>query len=158
MTADSPLFDAEALEACLVPYRDAGRRIVFTNGCFDIIHPGHVRLLQRARSFGDLLVLGLNSDESVHRLKGTGRPILRMEERVEVLAALRPVDVLAAFDEDDPLALIKRVRPGILVKGGDWAVDQVIGRVEVEGWGGRVEIVPLLEGLSTSELLRRIRE
>ncbi|MCZ6754588.1 MAG: D-glycero-beta-D-manno-heptose 1-phosphate adenylyltransferase [Gemmatimonadetes bacterium] len=157
MTADSPLFDAEALETCLAPHRDAARRIVFTNGCFDILHPGHVRLLQQARSFGDLLVLGLNSDESVRRLKGAGRPILNLEERVQVLAALRPVDVLAAFDEDDPLALIQRVRPAILVKGGDWAVDQVIGRAEVEGWGGRVETIPLLEGLSTSELLRRIK-
>jgi len=157
MTADSPLFDAEALETCLAPHRDAGRRIVFTNGCFDILHPGHVRLLQQARGFGDLLVLGLNSDESVHRLKGAGRPILNLVERVQVLAALRPVDVLAAFDEDNPLALIQRVRPAILVKGGDWTVDQVIGRAEVEGWGGRVEIIPLLEGLSTSELLRRIK-
>ncbi len=158
MNADSPLFDAEALEACLGPHRDAGRRIVFTNGCFDILHPGHVKLLQQARSFGDLLVLGLNSDDSVLRLKGTGRPILKLEERVEVLAALRPVDVIAAFDEDDPLALIQLVRPEILVKGGDWAPDQVIGRKEVESWGGRVEIIPLLAGLSTSELLRRIRE
>jgi len=158
MTADSPLFDVEALETCLGPHRDAGRRIVFTNGCFDILHPGHVRLLQQARSFGDLLVLGLNSDESVLRLKGAGRPILKLEERVEVLAALRPVDVIAAFHEADPLALIERVRPQILVKGGDWAPDTVIGRKEVESWGGRVEIIPLLKGLSTSELLRRIKE
>jgi len=157
MTADSPLFDGDALQACLAPHRDAGRRIVFTNGCFDIVHPGHVRLLQQARDFGDLLVLGLNSDESVRRLKGAGRPILTLEERVEVLAALRPVDVITAFDEDDPAALIQRVRPDVLVKGGDWAPDQVIGRKEVESWGGRVEIIPLLEGLSTSELLRRIR-
>ena len=124
MTADSPLFDGEALEICLAPHRDAGRRIVFTNGCFDLVHPGHVRLLQQARSFGDLLVLGLNDDESVRRLKGAGRPILNLEERVQVLSALRAVDVIAAFDEDDPLALVKRVRPGVLVKGGDWTPDQ----------------------------------
>jgi D-beta-D-heptose 7-phosphate kinase/D-beta-D-heptose 1-phosphate adenosyltransferase len=155
---NQPLFDRDLLEERLAPFRAAGKTIVFTNGCFDIVHPGHVRLLGHARSLGDVLVLGLNSDESVRRLKGTGRPILNLEERVEVLAALRHVDVVAAFDEDDPLDLIQAVRPGILLKGGDWALDQVIGRKEVESWGGRVEIVDLVGGLSTSELLRRIRQ
>jgi D-beta-D-heptose 7-phosphate kinase/D-beta-D-heptose 1-phosphate adenosyltransferase len=154
--AESPLFDRAALEACLAGHRAAGRRVVFTNGCFDILHPGHVRLLAQARGFGDVLVLGLNSDDSVRRLKGATRPILRLEERAEVLAALRAVDIIAAFDEDDPLNLIHAVRPSVLVKGGDWAPDQVIGRSEVESWGGRVEIVPVVEGLSTSELLRRM--
>jgi D-beta-D-heptose 7-phosphate kinase/D-beta-D-heptose 1-phosphate adenosyltransferase len=157
MNMDQPIFDRRALEKSLAPHRSAGRSIVFTNGCFDILHPGHVRLLQQARDFGDILVLGLNSDDSVRRLKGPGRPILQMDERVEVLGALRSVDIIAAFDEEDPLALIQEVRPHVLVKGGDWALDQVIGRKEVEGWGGRVEIVTLVEGLSTSELLRRIR-
>ncbi len=152
-----PLFDPEILESRLEPYRGADRRIVFTNGCFDLIHPGHVQLLEKARQLGDLLVLGLNSDESVRRLKGPGRPILRLPERVEVLAALRPVDLIAAFEEDSPLELIRRVRPDVLVKGGDWRPDQVVGREDVEATGGRVEIVPLVEGLSTSELLRRVR-
>ncbi len=146
------------LEERLAPYRAAGKTIVFTNGCFDIIHPGHVRLLRHARSLGDVMVLGLNTDDSVHRLKGAGRPILNLAERVEVLAALRYVDIVAAFEEDDPLDLIRKVRPDILLKGGDWSLDQVIGRKEVEGWGGRVEIVDLVGGLSTSELLRRIRQ
>ncbi len=155
---NQPLFDHDALEERLTPHRAAGKTIVFTNGCFDIVHPGHVRLLRHARSLGDVLVLGLNSDDSVRRLKGAGRPILNLAERVEVLAALRYVDIVAAFEQDDPLDLILKVRPGILLKGGDWAVDQVIGRKEVEGWGGRVEIVDLVGGLSTSELLRRIRQ
>ncbi len=152
-----PLFDREILRACLVPHRQAGRRIVFTNGCFDLIHPGHVRLLERARELGDVLVLGLNSDASVARLKGSGRPILRLAERADVLAALRAVDLIAAFDEDTPLELIQSVRPDVLVKGGDWRPDQVVGRDVVEASGGRVAIVPFVEGLSTSELLRRVR-
>jgi rfaE bifunctional protein nucleotidyltransferase chain/domain len=152
-----PLFDRELLDSRLAPHRAAGRRIVFTNGCFDLIHPGHVRLLEAARGFGDLLVLGLNSDESVRRLKGSGRPILRLDERVEVLAALRAVDLVAAFDEDTPLELIRRARPDILVKGGDWRPETVVGREDVEAGGGRVVIVPLVGGLSTSELLERIR-
>ena len=151
-----PLFNREALAGRLAPHRVAGRTVVFTNGCFDVLHPGHTRLLHHARSLGDVLVVGLNSDDSVRRLKGEGRPILRLEERAELLAALRDVDVVAAFEEDTPLELILEVRPGVLVKGGDWKPDTVVGRDEVEGWGGRVEIVPLAEGLSTSELLRRI--
>ena len=153
-----PLLDREALLAALAPHRDAGRRVVFTNGCFDLLHPGHVRLLHAARSFGDLLVLGLNTDASVHRLKGPARPILTLEERVEVLGALRDVDLIAAFDEDTPLEIICAVRPDVLVKGGDWTPDTVVGRDEVEADGGRVEIVSLVGGLSTSALIRRIVE
>jgi D-beta-D-heptose 7-phosphate kinase/D-beta-D-heptose 1-phosphate adenosyltransferase len=152
-----PLFDRDALDAALAPHRAAGRRIVFTNGCFDLLHPGHVRLLRAARSFGDLLVLGLNSDASVRRLKGPGRPILTLGERVEVLEALRDVDLIAAFDADTPLELIRRVRPHVLVKGGDWAPEAIVGREEVERAGGRVEVVPLAPGLSTSDLARRLR-
>ena len=151
-----PLFDRGALDAVLEPHRASRRTIVFTNGCFDLIHPGHVRLLAAARDCGDLLVLGLNSDDSVRRLKGENRPILRMDERVEVLEALRSVDVIAAFDEETPLDLILRVRPNVLVKGGDWTPDTIVGRAEVEADGGRVEVIPLVGGLSTSELLRRI--
>ena len=152
-----PLFDRQALEEALSPHRSAHRRIVFTNGCFDLIHPGHVRLLCAARELGDLLVLGLNSDSSVRRLKGAGRPILSLEERVDVLGAMRDVDVIAAFDDDTPLELVRSVRPAVLVKGGDWSPDRVVGREEVEASGGRVQIVPLAGGLSTTDLLRRIR-
>ena len=152
-----PLFDWVALDTALAPHRAAGRRLVFTNGCFDLIHPGHVRLLHAARGFGDLLVLGLNSDESVRRLKGPGRPILRLEERVEILGAMRDVDVIAAFEDDTPLELLRRVRPSVLVKGGDWSPGRVVGREDVEAGGGRLEIVPLAGGLSTTDLLSRIR-
>lgn len=153
----APLLDRVALEAVLAPHRAAGHRIVFTNGCFDLLHPGHVRLLHAARRLGDLLVLGLNTDDSVRRLKGPDRPILSLEERAEVLGALRDVDVVAAFEEDTPLEIVKAVRPAVLVKGGDWTPETVVGRAEVEADGGRVEIVPLVGGLSTSDLLRRIR-
>jgi len=153
----SPLFDRDLLHRALEPRRLAGERIVFTNGCFDLIHPGHVRLLADARALGDLLVVGLNSDDSVRRLKGPGRPIFRLAERAAVLAALRAVDLVAAFDEDTPLDLIRRVQPHVLVKGGDWRPDQVVGREDVERAGGRVAIVPLHGGVSTSEVVRRIR-
>jgi D-beta-D-heptose 7-phosphate kinase/D-beta-D-heptose 1-phosphate adenosyltransferase len=154
---DSPLLDRAALAARLAPSRAAGHRLVFTNGCFDLLHAGHVRLLAAARAFGDLLVVGVNSDASVRRLKGPDRPVLGLEERAELLAALRPVDVVAAFEEDTPLELIRCVRPHVLVKGGDWSRDQVVGREVVEAAGGRVEIVQLVTGQSTTALLRRIR-
>ena len=154
---DSPLLDRAALAARLAPPRAAGHRVVFTNGCFDLLHAGHVRLLAAAREFGDLLVVGVNSDASVRRLKGPERPVLGLEERAELLAALRPVDVVAAFEEDTPLELIRCVRPHVLVKGGDWSRDQVVGREVVEAAGGRVEIVQLVSGQSTTALLRRIR-
>jgi D-beta-D-heptose 7-phosphate kinase/D-beta-D-heptose 1-phosphate adenosyltransferase len=153
----SPLLDRAALAAELAPARAAGRRLVFTNGCFDLFHVGHARLLAAARAFGDLLVVGVNSDASVRRLKGPDRPVLRLEERAELLAALRAVDVVAAFEEDTPLELIRCVRPHVIVKGGDWSKEDVVGREVVEAAGGGVEIVPLVSGQSTTALLRRIR-
>jgi rfaE bifunctional protein nucleotidyltransferase chain/domain len=151
------LLDAARAGERLDAERAAGRRIVFTNGCFDLLHVGHVRLLSAARALGDLLVVGINADESVRRLKGPGRPILPLEQRAELLAALRAVDLVVAFSEDTPLELIRRLRPDVLVKGGDWSPEQVVGREVVEAAGGQVVIVPLVEGSSTTALVRRLR-
>jgi len=149
--------DLAALVSALAPRRAAGARVVFTNGCFDLLHPGHVRYLAAARALGDLLVVGLNGDASVRRLKGPGRPILRAEERAEVLAGLAAVDHVISFDEDTPRALVAALGPDVLVKGADWAEDEIVGRDETLARGGRVERIPLVPGISTSELLRRIR-
>jgi len=148
----------EALIAALAPLRAQGKRIVFTNGCFDIIHPGHVDLLARARAEGDLLVLGLNSDASIRRLgKGTERPINPFPTRAFVLAHLASVDFISEFDEDTPYELIQAVRPHVLVKGGDWTPDRIVGRDIVESDGGRVLSLPLLPGFSTTALIEKIR-
>jgi D-beta-D-heptose 7-phosphate kinase/D-beta-D-heptose 1-phosphate adenosyltransferase len=136
-------------------WRIAGERIVFTNGCFDILHAGHVSLLQRARREGDRLIVGLNTDRSVAALKGPTRPLIGEQERAHVLAALAAVDAVMLFDDDTPLKLIRTIRPEVLVKGGDYLENQVVGAAEVRSWNGRVAILPLLPGLSTSELIRR---
>jgi rfaE bifunctional protein nucleotidyltransferase chain/domain len=149
--------DLPALQAALAPRRAAGARIVFTNGCFDLLHPGHVRYLTAARALGDVLVVGLNGDASVMRLKGAGRPVLRADERAEVLAGLAAVDHVIVFDEDTPRALIVAVAPDVLVKGADWAEADIVGRDEVVARGGRVERIAMVPGVSTSEILRRIR-
>jgi D-beta-D-heptose 7-phosphate kinase/D-beta-D-heptose 1-phosphate adenosyltransferase len=149
--------DVATLLATLAPRRAAGDRIVFTNGCFDLLHPGHVRYLGAARARGDVLVLGLNGDASVRRLKGAGRPILAAPERAEVLAGLAAVDHVIVFDEDTPRELIAAIGPDVLVKGADWALDDIVGRAEVEARGGRVERVDVVPGVSTTELIRRIR-
>jgi D-beta-D-heptose 7-phosphate kinase/D-beta-D-heptose 1-phosphate adenosyltransferase len=138
-------------------WRGAGRTIVFTNGCFDLIHPGHVRYLQQARDLGDLLVIGINTDESVSALKGPGRPILTLVERSEVLLALRSVHAVVPFAEDTPLELIRRVRPHVLVKGGDWAVEEIVGREIVQEDGGKILSLPFHEGTSTTDIISRIR-
>lgn len=131
-------------------------KLVFTNGCFDILHPGHVDYLERARSMGDSLVVGLNSDASVRRLKGPLRPVNEQMARARVLAALACVDFVMIFEEDTPLQLIKAVCPDVLVKGGDWSVDRIVGREEVEARGGTVCSIPLLEGYSTTGTVNRI--
>jgi len=133
-------------------------RIVFTNGCFDLIHRGHVEYLEKARSFGDLLVLGLNSDESVRRLKGANRPLMNEEDRAFVLSRLEAVDMVCIFDQDTPFELIKKVRPDVLVKGGDYKLDEIVGRDLVEADGGKVITIPLVEGRSTSTLIEKIRK
>ena len=149
--------DVATLAARLAPLRARGGRIVFTNGCFDLLHPGHVRYLAAARALGDALVLGLNGDASVTRLKGPERPILRCLERAEVLAGLSAIDHLIVFDEDTPRALIAALRPDVLVKGADWAAEDIAGADEVRAAGGRVERIDLVPGVSTTELIRRLR-
>ena len=146
-------------EALLFRYgRPRSDVVVFTNGCFDLIHPGHVTYLAAARTFGDALVVGLNTDASVRRLgKGTERPLVPEDDRAHVVAALASVDAVCLFDEDTPAALISRLLPDVLVKGGDYAVEEVVGRDVVEEAGGRVEIIPFLEGYSTSDLVARIK-
>jgi len=138
--------------------RGDGRRIVFTNGCFDILHRGHVDLLARARGFGDILVVGLNDDASVRRLKGSERPLVPEDDRAAVLAALAAVDYVVLFPEDTPRELIRELVPDVLVKGADYAREEVVGAAEVEAAGGRVELVPLTPGRSTTALARRLRD
>ena len=133
-----------------------GRRVVFTNGVFDLLHRGHVELLARARSFGDAVIVGCNSDASTRRLKGTGRPIVPAEDRAAVLAALAAVDAVVIFDEDTPALLIDALVPDVLVKGADYAPGEIVGREVVEAHGGRVERVELVEGKSTSRLLEEM--
>lgn len=154
---DAKLVDPALLERLLESARRAGRRIVFTNGCFDVLHAGHVDLLRQARAFGDLLVVGLNDDGSVRRLKGAGRPVNPLPARAAVLGGLASVDYVVAFPEDTPAEIIERVRPDVLVKGEDWRDKGVVGREFVEGYGGRVELVRLAEGFSTTETLRKLR-
>jgi len=135
----------------------AGRRVVFTNGCFDLIHPGHVRCLAEARALGDVLVVAINSDRSVRGNKGPERPLVNEQDRAEVIAALASVDYVTIFDEPTPRELISRVLPSVLVKGADWALDQVAGREEVEAAGGLVMSIPLASGYSTTNIVQRIR-
>ena len=137
--------------------RREARSLVFTNGCFDLLHPGHVRYLNQARSLGDALVVALNSDQSVRALKGEGRPILNEQERAEVIAALEAVDYVVVFEEETPRELIAELLPDVLVKGGDWPIDRIIGREEVEAAGGRVVSLPYLEGASTSDIIAKIK-
>lgn len=137
--------------------RSEGRSLVFTNGCFDLLHPGHVRYLAEARALGDALVVALNSDRSVQVLKGEGRPILNQRERAAVIAALEAVDYVIVFDEETPRELISELLPDVLVKGGDWPLDQIVGRDDVEAAGGKVLSLPYVEGSSTTDIIERIK-
>lgn len=133
------------------------KRIVFTNGCFDILHGGHLDLLSKAAMLGDVMIVGLNSDDSVRRLKGSERPVNNEQFRAQMLSHLQMVDAVVVFGEDTPLELIRAVQPDVLVKGGDYRAEDVVGYEDVTAGGGRVEIIPLVEGLSTSALIERIR-
>ena len=155
---ESKNLDREELVAEVHRRRLAGQKVVFTNGCFDILHPGHVRLLRQAADMGDYLVVGVNSDASARRLKGPSRPINPAEARADVLSALEAVDCVTVFDEDTPVELITAIRPEILVKGADYQPDQVVGRAEVEEAGGRVVLIPVVEGHSTTTIVRRARD
>jgi D-beta-D-heptose 7-phosphate kinase/D-beta-D-heptose 1-phosphate adenosyltransferase len=141
----------------LEAWRLEGRKIVFTNGCFDLLHIGHLSILREAAALGDKLVLAINSDASVRRLKGETRPLIPETERATLLAALECVDAITIFDEDTPLEILKELKPDILVKGQDYQLHEVVGRELVESLGGRVELVPLLPEHSTSALIERIR-
>jgi rfaE bifunctional protein nucleotidyltransferase chain/domain len=136
--------------------RGAGKIIIFTNGCFDLIHTGHTRYLARAKSYGDLLVVAVNSDTSVKKIKGEKRPITSQADRMETLAALEMVDFVTVFDEPDPYRIIAELKPDVLVKGGDWPIEKIIGRDVVEAQGGRVINVPYVEGASTTGIIDKI--
>ena len=146
----------EELQPVLIELRQQGKRIVFTNGCFDLLHPGHIHVLVQARALGDVLVVGLNSDASVKRLKGQKRPILDEKERAVILAALEAVDYVTVFEEDTPRALILLLQPDILVKGGDWLTATVVGKEDVEAWGGEVVLIPYQPGNSTTRIIERV--
>jgi D-beta-D-heptose 7-phosphate kinase/D-beta-D-heptose 1-phosphate adenosyltransferase len=148
--------EKETLLRIIQDLKTKGKRIVFTNGCFDLLHVGHIRYLEKAKALGDILVVGVNSDDSVRRLKGPGRPILPQEERTEILSGLGCVDYIIVFDESTPMELISSLQPHILVKGGDWAKETIVGREVVERSGGKVVILPFVEGTSTSNLIETI--
>jgi rfaE bifunctional protein nucleotidyltransferase chain/domain len=134
-----------------------GQRVVFTNGCFDLLHPGHIHSLETARALGDVLIVGINSDESVRLLKGDGRPVIPEQERAEILASLECVDAVVIFDELTPQRVVAELLPDVLVKGGDWPGNQIVGREEVEAAGGKVVLVDVVPGYSTTEILKKIR-
>jgi D-beta-D-heptose 7-phosphate kinase/D-beta-D-heptose 1-phosphate adenosyltransferase len=149
-------FQLDSLRRTRRDWRRRGLKVVFTNGCFDLLHGGHIHLLKTAREQGDVLVVAVNEDDSIRKLKGTGRPIFPLEERIEILSALECVDALISFPDDTPLRLISAIVPDVLVKGGDWKPDEVVGKSEVEAAGGRVVIVPYLAGHSSSRIIERI--
>jgi D-beta-D-heptose 7-phosphate kinase/D-beta-D-heptose 1-phosphate adenosyltransferase len=151
------LLSGDTLDAFVREARSQRRRIVFTNGVFDILHPGHVRYLTAARAHGDLLIVGLNSDASVRRNKGEARPINPETERAELLLALECVDAVSVFDEDTPAEIIRRVQPDVLVKGADWPADQIVGRDTVEARGGVVVREPVEQGYSTTAIIERVK-
>ena len=158
MKLSAKILTRNALENELIQVRASGKKIVFTNGCFDILHLGHVRYLTAAKSQGDILVVGLNSDHSVRIIKGDKRPIVAQAQRAEVLAALRLVDYVTLFDEADPLKLIECLTPDVLVKGEDWTLDKIIGADFIQKNGGRVVRIPVVPDISTSIIIQRIKE
>jgi len=151
LSLDRLLLERERLRA-------AGQKLVFTNGVFDILHVGHVRYLEQARTLGDVLLVAINSDAAVRELKGEGRPLMNQDERAEILAALRTVDYVTIFDDISPRALIARLLPDVLVKGGDYALDEIHGREEVEAAGGRVVSLPFVKGASSSRIIEKMRK
>ncbi|HEY2038423.1 MAG TPA: bifunctional D-glycero-beta-D-manno-heptose-7-phosphate kinase/D-glycero-beta-D-manno-heptose 1-phosphate adenylyltransferase HldE [Edaphobacter sp.] len=156
ITVGEKILDRERVAKRVAEWRASGEKIVFTNGCFDLLHVGHITLLEDCRRFGTKLVLGLNADASVCRLKGPTRPIVGERERARVMAALASVDAVVLFEEDTPLELIRALQPDVLVKGGDYTIETVVGHEEVAAFGGRVEIVPTVEGFSTTNIVRKL--
>jgi D-beta-D-heptose 7-phosphate kinase/D-beta-D-heptose 1-phosphate adenosyltransferase len=156
-SARSKLLSRGAALAAVRRAQGRGEVVVFTNGCFDLLHAGHVRSLEQARRQGDRLIVALNSDASVRRQKGAGRPLVPARQRAEVVAALECVDWVVLFGADTPLALIRSLRPDVLAKGGDWRLEAIVGRAEVESWGGRVLRLRVVPGVRTTRLVERIR-
>ena len=152
------ILERTALKDKLEELRKKGKKIAFTNGCFDILHVGHVRYLREAKKTADVLVLALNSDSSVRSLKGEKRPLMNEKERAEILAALEFIDFVTIFPELTPLELINYLKPDILIKGGDWPEEKVVGREEIKKWGGRVAIIPEVEGKSTTNIVEKIKK
>lgn len=151
------ILDRKTLQEKLDALRQEGKIIAFTNGCFDILHVGHVRYLREAKNTADILVLALNSDSSVQSIKGEKRPLVPEEERAEILAALEFIDFVTIFQELTPLELINYLKPDIIIKGGDWPEEKVVGRDDVKKWGGRVIIIPEIEGKSTTNIVEKIK-
>lgn len=151
------IFSRDNLKTEIEALHRQGKKIVFTNGCFDILHVGHVRYLREAKKKGDVLVLALNSDASVRAIKGEKRPIVPEEERADVMAALESVDYVTIFEELTPLELIEALKPDILIKGGDWAEEKIVGRDAVRSWGGQVAVIPEIKGASTTNIVEKIR-
>lgn len=154
---DKKIVPLSALKAACARSRSKKGRVVFTNGCFDILHAGHVKYLRKAKALGDILVLGLNSDSSVRRIKGPSRPVVGQKDRAAVVSSLGCVDYVTVFGEDTPIKVIKAVRPDILVKGADWKAGSIAGADFVKSYGGRVATIPLVKGRSTSDIIRRIK-
>ena len=148
--------DEKEVEALLSEYRETGKKIVFTNGCFDILHIGHLRYLEKSHSHGDILVVGINSDRSVKKIKGPPRPIVPEMDRAELLMGLRPIDHVIIFDEETPLNLISKVQPDILVKGGDWNPEEIVGSNIVKASGGKVLSIDFEDGHSTTNIIKKI--
>jgi rfaE bifunctional protein nucleotidyltransferase chain/domain len=151
------IVDFNEIEKICNSLRGQNKKIVFTNGCFDILHRGHIEYLTKAKEFGDVLIVGLNSDTSVKRLKGKDRPINPESDRARILDALKPVDYIVIFEEDTPLRLIQMVKPDVLVKGGDYKVEEIVGSEYVMSYGGKVEIIPFVEGKSTTKIIQKIK-
>lgn len=156
MAYSSKLYMVPLLSAQLSLLRHEGKRIVLTNGCFDLLHPGHIYTLAQAKALGDVLVVAINSDASIRRLKGGRRPILNQDERVVMVSALAMVDYVTIFAEDTPLGVIRLLLPDVLVKGGDWSADTVVGRDVVEAHGGKVVLIPYQAGFSTTDIIERV--
>ncbi len=156
--AQSKIFDRQGLADQIALWRKNGDRIVFTNGCFDILHAGHIRYLESAASLGDRMIVAVNDDASVQRLKGPTRPINVLDSRLYLMASLSCIDGVVPFHEDTPLAMINELRPDILAKGGDYEPDSIVGANEVKSWGGSVEVIPFVAGFSTTRLENKILE
>lgn len=157
-TVKDKIKEIDELKAIVAQAKGEGKTIVFTNGCFDLLHPGHLHLLREAKKLGDLLIVAMNSDRSVKKIKGPNRPILPQADRAGLIAALEMVDFVTSFDEPDPYNIVRELRPNVLVKGGDWANDKIVGREVVEENGGKVAAVPYLKGYSTTQIIERMRK